>query len=51
MKIWSEMTEAVVKVLKLRFPNLTVEETVKLTHEIIDTCVAVAMRHGVKAPE
>jgi len=32
----SEKVTAVAKILKLRFPNLTVEETIELSFKIID---------------
>ena len=41
LTVWLRCVEEIAGVIKLRFPNLTVEETLKLSHDII---TAVAKR-------
>ena len=38
--VWLNVIEQIVKILKIRFPNLTVEETTKIAHSIIATTKA-----------
>jgi len=37
---WEASVAAVVKILKMRFPNLTVEETLKLAAEVVKAPLA-----------
>ena len=37
---WARAVEDVAKILKLRFPNLTTEETIRLATEVVKATVA-----------
>lgn len=43
--IWIEVIEEVAKIIKTRFPNLTTEDTIKITNSIVATVRLTLDRH------